>query len=104
MGYKLSLLCPFYFALLSCQFAQMSFAGLLIYPTFENQEFPFIQYKCLTCRIVYLTLVLNLTKTPDNLLQDFKILIFLSETTGPTEAIWVRMFIGWSSRKVFLID
>jgi len=26
MGYKLSLLCPFYFALLSCQLAQMSFA------------------------------------------------------------------------------
>ena len=29
-GYKLSLLCPFYFALLSCQFAQMSFAELLL--------------------------------------------------------------------------
>ena len=27
MGYKLSLLCLFYFALLSCQFAQMSFAS-----------------------------------------------------------------------------
>ena len=26
MGYKLSLLCPIFFALLSCQFAQMSFA------------------------------------------------------------------------------
>ena len=28
MGYKLSLLFPFYFTLLSCQFAQMSFTGL----------------------------------------------------------------------------
>ena len=40
MGFKLSLLCPFYFALLSCQFAQMSFAAFLL---FSNDLDPFIK-------------------------------------------------------------
>jgi hypothetical protein len=37
MGYKLSLFCPLYIDLLSCQFAQMSFAGFI---GGEKTEYP----------------------------------------------------------------
>ena len=38
MGYKLSLLCPFYFAPLPCQFAQMSFAVVVTKITQQNVQ------------------------------------------------------------------
>jgi hypothetical protein len=61
MGYKLSLLCPFYFAILPCQFAQMFLTALsyileeytLIYMVINYLIFSLIIYVSYFINIIF---------------------------------------------------